>query len=547
MNNVTVIADVKLGGVEREYTEVKRKANVGDVVRVDFSEECEIPAGTITRCIKAGDFEDGSIDVDFPSEVYGDYSFLDADSDNYAVLEPTDIIRLPAGGRVDGVRYRMVERKAAVGELVIATDEGIDNGRHVKIGEHGRVTGRRGWSADDVHVKFPCGKTRYIGPSAGNSTYAVLEPVESAVAVKYHEVERKANVGERIRIVEPLMSGGNYVKGDEFIAAASKWSGIDVALLNGAKYFVVDSEYVVLELVATAANTLPTAAPAPPESDIQRTVDGLLDAVTNLTRRVTELERGEYVQIASGTIEKAVPSYVTRDSIVEQAKRDVAELERTPRDVYGDHPHFWPKVDGEETIWIPIQTVEYVINREKGTVVALILRLTDRDVFARGIAKCAPDDVFNVHIGKAIAIRRALGLEVPEEYIKAPQPTEVRVGDYVYYTKMFPRLLVTKDVTNVFAIPPAVGLDFLGTTNGKSVIDDSREKVAVVATVANPEPTYTVVASRSGHNGYLTKGHKYWVAEVSGSKFRLVEIGAGKYGGVWCGRDEFVFGTEAAV
>lgn len=57
-----------------------------------------------------------------------------------------------------------------------------------------------------------------------------------------------------------------------------------------------------------------------------------------------------------------------------------------------------------------------------------------REVYARGIAKAVPDDCFNVHIGKAIALRRALGLAVPDEYLNAPQPTEVRVGDVVRST-----------------------------------------------------------------------------------------------------------------
>lgn len=53
------------------------------------------------------------------------------------------------------------------------------------------------------------------------------------------------------------------------------------------------------------------------------------------------------------------------------------------------------------------------------------------DVISKGIAKCASSDCFNVHIGKAIALRRALGHQVPTEYLNAPQPTEVHVGDVV--------------------------------------------------------------------------------------------------------------------
>ncbi|MFP3830651.1 hypothetical protein, partial [Pseudomonas sp. SIMBA_021] len=64
-------------------------------------------------------------------------------------------------------------------------------------------------------------------------------------------------------------------------------------------------------------------------------------------------------------------------------------------------------------------------------VTALVRRLNDKTPRHVGRAKAAPDDCFNVHIGKAIALRRALGLAVPDEYLNAPQPTEVRVGDIV--------------------------------------------------------------------------------------------------------------------
>lgn len=99
-----------------------------------------------------------------------------------------------------------------------------------------------------------------------------------------------------------------------------------------------------------------------------------------------------------------------RDEIVEQAKAYVSN-----------------------TLEVPAKEFYYSfeINRKKRTVVALERRIANGMVWGRGIAKCAPNDCFNVHIGKAIALRRALGLEVPDEYLNAPQPTEVRVGDVV--------------------------------------------------------------------------------------------------------------------
>ncbi|GIN10152.1 hypothetical protein J26TS2_00190 [Shouchella clausii] len=106
-----------------------------------------------------------------------------------------------------------------------------------------------------------------------------------------------------------------------------------------------------------------------------------------------------------------------RDEIVEQAIEDVGAFLIRGTD---DFPTF-------------MFEVEFIVNKEKRTVVALIKGRNSRYVYVRGIAKCTPGDCFNVHIGKAIALRRALGLPVPDEYLNAPQPSEVRVGDVIGY------------------------------------------------------------------------------------------------------------------
>jgi len=110
---------------------------------------------------------------------------------------------------------------------------------------------------------------------------------------------------------------------------------------------------------------------------------------------------------------------------VAQAKRDVAELIRIGQDVNSELPKESPLYDS-------FYNVKFEVNRDKRTVVALILYNHVNKVRTRGIAKAAPGDVFNASIGRAIALRRALGLPVPTEYTNAPQPTEPRVGDVVY-------------------------------------------------------------------------------------------------------------------
>lgn len=152
-----------------------------------------------------------------------------------------------------------------------------------------------------------------------------------------------------------------------------------------------------------------------------------------------------------------------RDEIVERAKQDIIKLQERMMSV-----------------------VDFVVNREKRTVVALLRDRYTGKVYARGIAKCHQDDCFNVHIGKAIALRRALGLEVPKEYLAAPQPTEVRVGDVVcgsydddsYYYNKYRRFTLTRKCGDMDAFRYAEDpLDWICRDQIGKVIDDSREEV----------------------------------------------------------------------
>jgi hypothetical protein len=158
-----------------------------------------------------------------------------------------------------------------------------------------------------------------------------------------------------------------------------------------------------------------------------------------------------------------------RDETIEKAKRDVAELE--------GHMHSigTPPFKGN-IVFNEIRTrVKFFINREKRAVTALIYDFDGYDLLTRGIAKCDPSDCFNVHIGKAIALRRALGLEVPMEYLRAPQPTEVRVGDVVEYAGY--KVTVMPSGKSCMYTKGTCADGSLVATAGK-LIDDSREEVA---------------------------------------------------------------------
>jgi hypothetical protein len=148
--NIHILSDEKLGGVLREYIEVDRKAKDGDYVSTRFG--IHIVSDYNHSEIVAGDLA-------------GYYSRVFKHGD-YKTLEPTNIIRLREG------RYRLVDRKAKVGEKVIVFGHSNENGNGV-------------FTVYDVCVVNDAisyvGKDgKYYGASSKN--YRVLEPVEPAQA-----------------------------------------------------------------------------------------------------------------------------------------------------------------------------------------------------------------------------------------------------------------------------------------------------------------------------------------------------------------------------
>lgn len=79
--------------------------------------------------------------------------------------------------------------------------------------------------------------------------------------------------------------------------------------------------------------------------------------------------------------------------------------------------------------------VKFVVNNQKRVVVALLklAYILTRKLRGKGIAKCKPGEVFNADIGKAIALARALEIDVPEEFLQAVQPDKAVVGMIVQY------------------------------------------------------------------------------------------------------------------
>lgn len=124
------------------------------------------------------------------------------------------------------------------------------------------------------------------------------------------------------------------------------------------------------------------------------------------------------ISMVDETIEPLTPNQ-QRAAIIEKAKVFIEDT----KDVTG-------KLTGRKGYkhsLIGYADADFKVNVEKRTIVVLLKRQTKNQILGKGIAKCNPSDVFNEHIGKAIALGRALGLDV-SEFEQVVQPSHYAVG-----------------------------------------------------------------------------------------------------------------------
>jgi hypothetical protein len=330
---------------------------------------------------------------------------------------------------------------------------------------------------------------------ANQVEYVVLEPVAETTDIividgaRYRKVFRQAVAGERVIVTQadegyPYFSVGDI--GTSRGITSVNFSGHGNRSVYGDGIWYVDatngnSAYAVLvplpaefdaRLAQIEAALADLAAKVRANSeDIALIEDGVTADIKALEYAVAELKRKPEA--------KRKVAGLTRDEIVEMAKADVADLRkfaRTP--IPNDRGiSFWPETTFPHT-YLPMHSVKFGVNREKRTVVAIIRCTCDGKV-TRGIAKCAPDDVFNAHIGRAIALHRALGLPVPDAYYHVPQPTEPRVGDVIHFTASLPNLIVVPEGPN-YHFGESISLRTVlhwWPDGDLYIVDDSREEV----------------------------------------------------------------------
>ena len=220
-------------------------------------------------------------------------------------------------------------------------------------------------------------------------------------------VKRKANVGERILITNKARIETRYENGNIGDVTKSNSAGI-FAKINLESCGIFHNEY---EVIIEEANEMGV-------------IEQMQAEINELKSKVAALEGtkvGKLSDLSEGKGEIILPKspQKIRDEIIAKAKRDVAGR-------YNGRGRISNK-------WGDYRDVEFIINKKKRSVAVLLRGYLSGRVYEKGIAKADPSDCFNVHLGKAIALRRALGIEVPAEYYNAPAPTEVRVGDVIHH------------------------------------------------------------------------------------------------------------------
>jgi hypothetical protein len=169
---IHVIKDENLGGVLREFVEVDRKAEVGEYVIRD---------GVVRKVTQRGihpesvEFE-GYYDEGCDDEVIG---WLDG---TYKTLEPTDIVH------IDGQRYRMVYRKAEVGERIFIVDADIAD--YLSNYKNGDVL-----TVFDIDYD---GRVTEVKPNVFDDKIDVILPYEYCVLEPDHDEETSPTVHEML-------------------------------------------------------------------------------------------------------------------------------------------------------------------------------------------------------------------------------------------------------------------------------------------------------------------------------------------------------------
>lgn len=246
-------------------------------------------------------------------------------------------------------------------------------------------------------------------------------------------------VGDKVRILNAeKINGAEYLgfeNGMETTVVEDFYGGgvnvVDVA--NGGEFFLIDEhELEYIELIESKPTKKQRI------TSLEETVATLAQQVQDMQAQIDEMVRQSKPSVEKNAYGFEKPGEVTGEigterthvsqSTANEQRKLIIEKAKQFVEKHKNYKGYYEVPDGNFSPYIC--SAKFVVNVKKRTVVALMKGFNTGRICARGIAKCMPDDVFNEHIGKAIALGRALGLDV-SAFENAVQPTEVAVGTEV--------------------------------------------------------------------------------------------------------------------
>lgn len=249
---------------------------------------------------------------------------------------------------------------------------------------------------------------------------------------KVAEQVAKFKVGDKVRAV----NNDYFEKGEVLTIKINDESGhMPINCTNGRGTFWLNLSDVELisqkptknQRIATLEQTV---------ANLQAEVEALKDAQKAPTMTVkADVDVAKIAESLAKAIEKHSPNE-QRKAVIAEAKAFVKaqKTDVTGRVVSGFNlPAEGKRVSISDVYSFvsngtrKVCDAEFHINAEKRIVTVLLKGAITKRLYGKAIAKCAPDDVFNADIGKAIALGRALRLDV-ERFEKAVQPSDVVVG-----------------------------------------------------------------------------------------------------------------------
>jgi hypothetical protein len=121
---------------------------------------------------------------------------------------------------------------------------------------------------------------------------------------------------------------------------------------------------------------------------------------------------------------------ITRKEVIEYAKLDLEEIPKMK------NLHVIKTINGVQKgtpFSHEFDEIVFNVDNEKRIVKVTVRTKKNKSVYGEAYARFDNDEVFNIHIGKALAICRLFGVPIPDYYLNTPQPKKFAIGQVIQF------------------------------------------------------------------------------------------------------------------